>query len=104
MDGDSRAIKIQQCDKIVQELGSTSDVIACIFVLPGCDNYAKSDPKQVLHNAFARTGRVIQFIPASNEPRAGMLLSCIWRMPRGSNTPQFAAHTSLMPRSLLWGL
>ena len=62
MDGDSRDIKIQRCDKIVQELGSTNDVIACIFVLPGRDNYVKGDPKQVLRNAFARTGRVVQFI------------------------------------------
>jgi len=32
------------------------------------------------------------------------LHSCIWRMPRGLNTPQLAAPTSQIPRSLLRGI
>lgn len=54
--------KIQRSEEIIQELGSTNSVTACIFMLPGPERYAVGDPKQVLRNAFARTGRVVQFI------------------------------------------
>ena len=48
-----------------------------------------------------RNGRI--FIPASNEPSGHACMS-IWRLPRGSNTPQLCCAASLMPRSLLRGL
>lgn len=54
--------KIQRCEEIVEQLGQAELVTACIFVLPGQKNYDVGDPKQVLRNAFARTGRVVQFI------------------------------------------
>ena len=43
------------------------------------------------------------FIPAGNEPSGHACMS-IWRLPRGSNTPQLCCAASLMPRSLLRGL
>lgn len=57
-----RQTKIQRCEEIVNRLGQVDLVTACIFVLPRQENYDKGDPKQVLRNAFARTGRVVQFI------------------------------------------
>lgn len=62
MPDDDRQTKIQRCDEIVKHLGQANLVTACIFVLPGQEHYSKGDPKQVLRNAFARTGRVVQFI------------------------------------------
>ena len=62
MPDDDKQTKIQRCEEIVEQLGQTESVTACIFVLPGQENYVKGDPKQVLRNAFARTGRVVQFI------------------------------------------
>jgi len=62
MSDDYRQTKIQRCDEIVEQLGQVDSVTACIFALPGQEKYAKGDPKQVLRNAFARTGRVVQFI------------------------------------------
>ena len=46
---------------------------------------------------------ILVFIPASNEPSGHACMS-IWRLPRGSNTPQLCCAVSLMPRSLLRGL
>lgn len=54
--------QIRRCDEIVQKLGPSETVTACIFVLPGKEHYTVGDPKQVIRNAFARTGRVVQFI------------------------------------------
>ena len=62
MTDDKKETKIKYCDEIVKVLGKTDPVTACIFVLPGQAQYSKGDPKQVLRNAFARTGRVVQFI------------------------------------------
>lgn len=62
MPDDYKQTKIQRCDEIVEQLGQADSVTACIFVLPGQEQYIKGDPKQVLRNAFARTGRVVQFI------------------------------------------
>ena len=69
MADDSTKTKIQYCDEIVDKIGKTDAVTACIFVLPGRAQYSKGgDPKQVLRNAFAQTGRVVQFItPEENE-------------------------------------
>lgn len=62
MPDDKKQTKIQRCDETVKQLGQVDSVTACIFVLPGPERYTKGDPKQVLRNAFARTGRVVQFI------------------------------------------
>lgn len=65
MADDYKSTKIQRCEEIVRCLEKTDTVTACIFVLPSQEYYSKTkqgDPKQVLRNAFARTGRVVQFI------------------------------------------
>lgn len=62
MPDDNKQTKIQRCEEIVEQLGQAESVTACIFVLPGQGNYDKGDPKHALRNAFARTGRVVQFI------------------------------------------
>lgn len=67
MSDDQRQTKIQRCDEIVEQLGQADSVTACIFVLPDQEQYIKGDPKQVLRNAFARTGRVVQFINPEEE-------------------------------------
>lgn len=61
---DSRkSSKISRCEEIVERLGQADIVTACVFVLPAPKYYnGQGDPKQVLRNAFARTGRVVQFI------------------------------------------
>ena len=67
MPDDSRATKIKHRDEIAAALGKTETVTACIFVLPGAERYAKGDLKLVLRNAFAHTGRVVQFINPEEE-------------------------------------
>ena len=68
MPDDKKETKIRYCDEIADALGKADAVTACIFVLPGQDQYSQGDPKQVLRNAFAKTGRVVQFItPVENE-------------------------------------
>lgn len=60
---DSRAGRIERCDELVEALGHANGVVACFFVIPGEDDYLYGgDPKQVIRNAFALTGRVVQFI------------------------------------------
>lgn len=63
----TRPTQIQRCEQIFEELGSTDVVTGCIFALPGPEYYNQGDPKQVLRNAFARTGRVVQFINPSDD-------------------------------------
>ncbi len=62
MEDDTKAAKIKRSDTLTREVGAADGVTACIFLLPGPDCYPKGDPKQAIRNAFARTGRVIQFI------------------------------------------
>ncbi len=65
---DSRNGKIERCDDIVDELGYADGVVACLFVIPGADDYKTGgDPKQIIRNAFARTGRIVQFIVPEEE-------------------------------------
>ena len=65
---DSKNGKIERCDEIVDELGSAGGVVACLFVIPGAEAYTTGgDPKQVIRNAFAQTGRVVQFIVPEEE-------------------------------------
>lgn len=68
---DSRAGKIKRCDELVEELGDAVGVVACLFVIPGAEAYSTGgDPKQVIRNAFAQTGRVVQFIVPEDEGKA----------------------------------
>lgn len=62
MPDDRKETKIRYCDEIADVIGKADVVTACIFVLPGQAQYPQGDPKQVLRNAFAKTGRVVQFI------------------------------------------
>lgn len=58
--------KPMRCDEIREKLGDTNDAVACICIIPGSDFYkADSDPKLIIRNAFARSGRVVQFMVAS---------------------------------------
>ena len=69
MPDDRKETKIRYCDEMAATIGKTDVVTACMFVLPGQDQYSKGgDPKRVIRNAFAQTGRVVQFItPEENE-------------------------------------
>lgn len=65
-----REDKISRCDKIKEKLGETNDVVACICIIPGADTDEykdDKDPKLVIRNAFARSGRLVQFVVASTE-------------------------------------
>ena len=65
---DSRNGKIERCDDIVDELGDADGVVACLFVIPGAEDYKTGgDPKQVIRNAFAQTDRVVQFVVPEGE-------------------------------------
>ncbi|MCD7872667.1 MAG: DUF3962 domain-containing protein [Clostridiales bacterium] len=62
--------KIQRCDEIKEKLGETEDVIACICIIPDADTDEykdDKDPKLIIRNAFARSGRIVQFVVASAE-------------------------------------
>lgn len=60
--------KVSRCDEIKDRLGETEDVVACICIIPGADadEYKDDrDPKLIIRNAFARSGRIVQFVVAS---------------------------------------
>lgn len=62
--------KVQRCDEIKEYLGETDDVVACICIIPGADadEYKDDrDPKLIIRNAFALSGRLVQFVVASVE-------------------------------------
>ena len=62
--------KVQRCDEIKEILGETEAVVACICIIPGADadEYKDDrDPKLIIRNAFARSGRIVQFVVASDE-------------------------------------
>ncbi|MGN1156291.1 MAG: pPIWI_RE module domain-containing protein, partial [Agathobacter sp.] len=82
MPDDDKQTKIQRCDKIVKQLGQADSVTACIFVLPGREQYTKGDPKQVLRNAFARTGRVVQFINPEGDINQNKIENAIYDLYR----------------------
>ena len=82
MPDDYKQTKIQRCDEIVEQLGQADSVTACIFVLPGQEQYIKGDPKQVLRNAFARTGRVVQFINPEGEINPNKVENAVYDLYR----------------------
>lgn len=57
--------KIARCDTIKNDLGETEDVVACICIIPGANAFKDNDPKLVIRNAFACSGRVVQFVVLS---------------------------------------
>lgn len=82
MPDDYKQTKIQRCDEIVEQLGQAESVTACIFALPGQEYYAKGDPKQVLRNAFARTGRVVQFINPEGDINQNKIENAVYDLYR----------------------
>ena len=55
--------KIEQSKKIEKALGKAEDVTGSFILLPGADKFAEgTDPKEVLRNGFACSGRVTQFL------------------------------------------
>lgn len=60
--------KPMRCDEIREKLGDTNEVVACICIIPGSESYkSDSDPKLIIRNAFARSGRVVQFMVAPED-------------------------------------
>ena len=60
---DSLNCKVARCEEIEDMLGEAKGVTASLFLILGEEEYAKNcDPKQVIRNAFAGTGRVVQFV------------------------------------------
>lgn len=82
MPDDDKQTKIQRCGEIVEQLGQADLVTACIFVLPGQERYIKGDPKRVLRNAFARTGRVVQFINPENDINRNKIENAVYDLYR----------------------
>lgn len=103
----SRRSMIQRSGEILEDLGNTEKVTACLFVLPGKEKYDMGDPKAALRNAFARSGRVVQFItPESGKKQVIMdhavydlyrqlgvvTLLNLEKMPRLAGTPCVGFH------------
>jgi len=82
MPDDSKNTQMRRCDEIVDSLGIADAVTACIFVLPGQDCYTQGDPKQVLRNAFARTGRIVQFITPEEEGKFNKISYAVYDLYR----------------------
>ncbi len=82
MPDDDKQTKIQRCGEIVEQLGQADLVTACIFVLPGQERYIKGDPQKVLRNAFARTGRVVQFINPENDINRNKIENAVYDLYR----------------------
>lgn len=82
MPDDDKQTKIRRCGEIVEQLGQAGLVTACIFVLPGQERYLKGDPKKVLRNAFARTGRVVQFINPENDINQNKIENAVYDLYR----------------------
>lgn len=82
MDNDSKAVKIQRAEDIARKLGNVDNVTACIFILPGQEHYSKGDPKQVIRNAFAHTGRVVQFINPEGESNQNKIDNAVYDLYR----------------------
>ena len=59
--------KLNKSDSIQRELSAAKDVTACLFVLPGADDFMDGDPKDSIRHGFALTGRVTQFIQPKSE-------------------------------------
>ena len=82
MPDDYQGTKIRRCDEIVDKLGQADTVSGCVFALPGHEHYVKGDPKKVLRNAFARTGRVVQFINPEGDINENRIDSAVYDLYR----------------------
>ena len=82
MSDDKRQTKIARCGELVELLGDTNVVTACIFVLPGQENYSVGDPKSVLRNAFAKTGRVVQFVTPDKDVNRNKIENAVYDLYR----------------------
>ena len=51
-----------------EKIGQTAQVCGAFVVLPGPEYYRENDPKQVLRAAFAKSGRVVQFLNYESSP------------------------------------
>ncbi len=55
--------KINRREEVIRHLGKTEEVVGCICLIPSAEMYESGqDPKGIVRNAFALTGRVVQFI------------------------------------------
>lgn len=60
--------KIDRREEVIKYLGKTEVVVGCICLIPRVEEYkAGQDPKGIVRNAFALTGRVVQFINPTRE-------------------------------------
>lgn len=82
MQDSKKQTQIKRRDEIVNQLGPADTVTACILLLPGQDCYTTGDPKQVIRNAFARTGRVVQFIIPEKEINQHKLQNSVYDLYR----------------------
>lgn len=83
-----RATRIDNVARLMKEIGPSEGVTACLFVIPDRSSYNDNtpetmDPKNCLRNAFARTGRVVQFINPSVDPEnAEKIAHCVYDLYR----------------------
>ena len=82
MPDDKLQTQITRCGEIALLLGDTDGVTACIFVLPGQESYGVGDPKSVLRNAFARTGRVVQFVTPGEDANQNKIENAVYDLYR----------------------
>lgn len=82
MPDDKLQTQITRCGEITGLFGDTDGVTACIFVLPGQENYGVGDPKSVLRNAFARTGRVVQFVTPGEDANQNKIENAVYDLYR----------------------
>ena len=82
MPDDKLQTQITRCGEIAGLLGDTDGVTACIFVLPGQENYVVGDPKSVLRNAFAKTGRVVQFVTPEEDASQNKIENAVYDLYR----------------------
>ena len=82
MPDSKKQTQITRCGELADMLGKADTVTACIFVLPGQEQYHGGDPKQVLRNAFAKTGRVVQFITPDGDPNQNKIENAVYDLYR----------------------
>lgn len=82
MPDDKLQTQITRCGEITGLFGDTDGVTACIFVLPVQENYGVGDPKSVLRNAFARTGRVVQFVTPGEDANQNKIENAVYDLYR----------------------
>lgn len=73
LENSTRQVQIRHCKKAQQLLGPAHGVVGSLVLIPHADFYTNDqsgDPKQALRNAFALTGRVVQFINPTLENKS----------------------------------